>query len=99
VTGDVRQFVVKVLEVFDPMGLLTSNLLWLMEILEILVISADLDGVHGSKEKGTATFEPKENGSEFLVVGIVILFGRKEASGMEGDGVNPVIKFLRDDGS
>jgi hypothetical protein len=76
VSGDVGQLVVEILEVLDPAGLTTSNLLWLAEILEVLVIGADFNGVCGSKKEGSTTFESKQDGSEFLVVGVIVLFGR-----------------------
>jgi hypothetical protein len=45
VTRDVGQFIVEILKVLNPAGLSTSNLLWLAEVLEILVVGADLDRV------------------------------------------------------
>jgi hypothetical protein len=57
VSGDVRQFIVEVLEVLDLVGLSTSNLLWLAEVLEILVIGVDLDRVCSAKEERLTTFE------------------------------------------
>jgi hypothetical protein len=74
VTRNVGQFIVEILKVFDPAGLLTSNLLRLVEVLEILMIGADLDGMRGSKKEGLTTFESKQDSCEFLVVGIVVLF-------------------------
>jgi hypothetical protein len=75
VSRDVGQLVVKVLEVLDPAGLSTSNLLQLMEVLEILVIGADLDWVCSSEEERSTTLESEQDGCEFLVVGIIVLFG------------------------
>jgi hypothetical protein len=99
VARDVGQLVVKVLEVLDPAGLSTSNLLWLAEVLEILVISADLNRVCSSKKEGTTTFEPKKNGGEFFVMGVVILFGGEKAVGVEGNRVDSIVEFLQNDGS
>jgi hypothetical protein len=75
-TGDVGQFIVEVLEVLDPVGLSASDLLRLSEVLKVFVVSADLDGVHGSKEERSTTFKPEQHGSKFLVMGVVVLFGR-----------------------
>jgi hypothetical protein len=52
----------------------------LAEVLEILVVSADLDGLCSTKEEGSTTFEPEQDGCKFLVVGIVVLFGGKETA-------------------
>jgi hypothetical protein len=94
VAGYVRQFIVEVLEVFDPLGLSTSNFLWLAEVLQIFMVGADFDGVRHPKKEGTITFESKQDGGKFLVVGVIILFGREEASRVEGDRVNSIIKLL-----
>jgi hypothetical protein len=79
VARDMGQFVVEILEVFDPSGLSTSNLLQLVEVLEVFMIRVDLNGVCSSKEKGTTTFEPKKDGGKFFIMGVVVLFGGKEA--------------------
>jgi hypothetical protein len=74
VAGDVGQFVVEILEVFDLLRLSASDLLWLAEVLEILVISAHFNRVRSSKEEGATTFEPKQDSSEFLIVSVIVLF-------------------------
>jgi hypothetical protein len=79
VSGDMGQFIVKILKVLDPTGLSTSNLLWLTEVLEVFVVGADLDGVRSSKEKGVTTFEPEQDSCEFLVVGIVVFLDGEKA--------------------
>jgi hypothetical protein len=56
-TRNVGQFIVKVLKVLDPVGLPTSDLLRLAEILEVLVVGADFDWLCSSKEEGSTTFE------------------------------------------
>jgi hypothetical protein len=76
VTRDVGQLIIEVLKVLDPAGLSASNLLWLTEVLEVLVVSADLDGMCSSKEERSATFESEQDGCEFLVMGVVVLFSR-----------------------
>jgi hypothetical protein len=80
VTWDMGQFIVEVLQVLDPAGLSASNLLWLAEVLEVLVVGTDLDGLCGAKEEGSTTFESEQDSGEFLVVGVIVLFGREEAS-------------------
>jgi hypothetical protein len=75
VTRNVGQFIVEILEVLDPVGLSTSNFLWLAEILEILVIGSNLDRLCSTEEEGSTTLESEQDGCKFLVVGIVVLFG------------------------
>jgi hypothetical protein len=79
-TRDVGQFIIEVLEVLDPAGLSSSNLLRLAEILEVFVVGANLDWLCRAKKEGSATFKPKQDSCEFLVVGVIVLFGREEAA-------------------
>jgi hypothetical protein len=74
VTGNVGQLIIEILKVLNLAGLSTSNLLQLAEILEILVVSTNLDGVCSSEKEGLTTLESKQDGCEFLVMGIVVLF-------------------------
>jgi hypothetical protein len=99
VTRNVGQLIIEILEVLDPAGLVASDLLRLAEVLEILVVGSNLDRLCSAEEEGSTTFESKENRCEFLVVGVVVLFGWEETSGVEGDRVNSIVKLLRDDGS
>jgi hypothetical protein len=75
VTGNVGQLIIEILKVLDPVGLSTSNLLQLAEILEILVVGMNLDRVRSSEKEGSTTLESEQDGCEFLVMGIVVLFG------------------------
>jgi hypothetical protein len=50
VSRNMGQFIVKVLEIFDPTSLMAGDLLGLTEILEVLVVSANLNRVCRSKE-------------------------------------------------
>ena len=75
VTRNVGQFVVEVLEVLDPAGLAASDLLRLAEVLEILVVGSDLNRLCSSKEEGLTTLESEQDSCEFLVMGVVVLFG------------------------
>jgi hypothetical protein len=99
VTRDVGQFIIEVLKVLDPAGLSTSNLLWLAEVLEVLVVGSDLNWLCSTKKEGSTTLESEQDGCEFLVMGVVVLFCGEETSGVEGDWVNSIVKLLRDDGS
>jgi hypothetical protein len=54
---------------------MTSNLLWLAEILEVLVIGMDFNGMCGSKKERSTTFESKQDSGKFLVVGVIVLLG------------------------
>jgi hypothetical protein len=75
VTRDVGQFIVEILKVLDPAGLSASNLLRLTDVLEILVVGANLNWLCCSKKEGSTTLESEQDGCEFLVVGIIVLFG------------------------
>jgi hypothetical protein len=79
-TGDVGQFVVEILKVLDPAGLMASDLLRLAEVPEILVVGSHFDRLCGAEEEGSTTFESKENRCEFLIVGVVVLFGGEETA-------------------
>jgi hypothetical protein len=57
VTRDVGQFIVEVLQILDPAGLSTSNLLRLAEVLEIFVVGANLDRLCSAEKEGLTTFE------------------------------------------
>jgi hypothetical protein len=52
----------------------------LAEVLEILMVGADLDWLCGAKEKRSATFESEQDSCEFLVVSIIVLFGGEETA-------------------
>jgi hypothetical protein len=98
-TGNVGQFIVEILQILDPVGLSTSNFLRLTEVLEIFVVGANFDGLSSAKEERAATFKSKQDGCEFLIMGIIVLFGGEETAGVEGNGEDTVIELLRDDGS
>jgi hypothetical protein len=80
VTWDVGQFIVKILKVLDPAGLSTSNLLRLAEVLEVFVVGANLNRLCSAEEEGSTTLESEQDGCEFLVVGVVVLFCGEETS-------------------
>jgi hypothetical protein len=52
----------------------------LAEVLEVLVVGADLDGLCHTKEEGSTTFKPEQDSCEFFVVGVIILFGGEETA-------------------
>jgi hypothetical protein len=76
VTRDMGQFIIEVLKVLDPVGLSTGNLLRLVEVLEILVVGANLNQLCSSKKEGSTTFESEQDGYEFLVMGVVVFLSR-----------------------
>jgi hypothetical protein len=80
VTQDVGQFIIKVLKVLDPVGLSTSNFLWLAEILEVLVVGANLNGLCCAKKEGSTTFKPEQDSGKFLIVSVVVLFSGEETA-------------------
>src|SRR5260221_9220357 len=89
--------VVEILEELNPSSLLSSDLLGLTEVLEVLVVSEDPDLVFSSEKQSSAALESKDDPCEFLVMHIVVLFRGEKASGVEGDGVHPVLVFLGND--
>jgi hypothetical protein len=80
VTRDVGQFIVEILQILDPVGLLASDLLWLVEVLEVLVVGLDLDWLCSTKEEGSTTLESEQDGCEFLIMSVVVLFSREETA-------------------
>jgi len=71
----------------------------IMEILEVLVISANTNRMCGTEEQRVTTLEAKDHGSKFLIMSIVILLCQKEAPGMKGDRMDAVFKLLCNDHS
>jgi hypothetical protein len=94
---DMLQCVVKILQELDPPGLAARDFLQFSEVLEVFVVSADMNWMLSTKEEWTATFEAKDHSKELLVMGVVVGFGQKEAAGVESDRVEPVVIFLGDD--
>jgi hypothetical protein len=78
VTRNVGQFIIEVLKILDPAGLSTSNLLRLAEVLEVLVVGANLNWLCSAEEEGSTTLESEQDGCKFLVVGVVVLFSGEE---------------------
>ena len=95
-TSDVFQSVVEVLEEFYPSRLSAGYFLQFMKVLEILVVREHSNWVFSPEEERMAAFESKDYTSEFLIVDVVVLFGREETSRMECDGVHSVCMFLGD---
>jgi hypothetical protein len=79
-TQDMGQFIVEVLKVLDPAGLSSSNLLRLVEVLEVFVVGVNLDWLCSTKEEGSTTFEAEQDSCEFFVVGVIVLFGGEETA-------------------
>jgi hypothetical protein len=59
---------------------MAHDLLWFLEVLEVLVVSADTDRMLRPKEKWAATFEAENYSKKLLIMGIIVDFGREEAA-------------------
>jgi hypothetical protein len=95
--GDVLKRIVEILQKLDPPGLMARDLLRLAEILEVLVVGSDTNGVLRTKEERAATLETKDNSKEFLIMGVIVDFRWEETTRMEGNGVKPIIVLLGND--
>ena len=73
---------------------MTSNFARIMEVLEILVISAHTNWVRGAKEEWLSAFEAEYYSSQFFVMRIVVCFCWQETSRVKGYRVDPILKFL-----
>src|SRR5260221_12614269 len=91
--------VVEILEELNPSSLSSSDLLGLTEVLEVFVVGEDADLVFSSEEQSATALESKDDPCEFFIMHIVVLFRGEEASGVEGDGVHPILVLLGDDDS
>jgi hypothetical protein len=80
VTRDVGQFIIEILQVLDPAGLMASNLLRLAEVLEVFMVGANLDQLCCTKKEGSTTLKPEQDSCKFLVMGVIVLFGREETT-------------------
>jgi hypothetical protein len=65
-----------------------------MEILEILVVSADVDWVLSSQEKWPSILKTEDNAKQFLIMGVIVYLSRKKATGVKGYRVKSIIIFL-----
>jgi hypothetical protein len=74
VSRDVVEHKVKVLQEFHPSGLPTSDLLRLVEVLEVFMICLNMNGMVSAKEVGAATFEPIYDGGHLFVMDVVVPF-------------------------
>ena len=59
---DMFNGVVEVLQVFNPFGLSARDFLWLLEVLEVLMVSMNLNWFLGSKEEWASHLEAKNHG-------------------------------------
>ena len=82
--------VVKVLEEFEPACLSAINFLRLAEVLEVFMVGPDANGMFRSKRERATALKPIDYGGEFFVMCIVVAFGGKETTGVEGNGMNPI---------
>ena len=59
-------------QIFRPASLTTAELLGGREVLQVVVVGVDLDGVRRTLQVGTPLFEGLEDSKQFLVVDIVV---------------------------
>ena len=64
------------------------------EILQVLVITKDSDLMLGPIQVMSPLFKSYDYGKEFLVVDIVIDFGRGELSGIKGNWVEKAVRLI-----
>ena len=70
----------------------------LMEIHQVLVICKDLDGERGSMEVVSPGFQGTDDGEEFPIIDVVILFSRDKQLRKVGVGVPIAIRVsLKED--
>jgi len=89
--------VIKVLEEFEPACLSAINFLWLAKVLEVFVIGPDANGMFCSEKERATALKPIDYCGEFFVVHIVVAFGRKETTRVEGNRMNPIRELLHED--
>ena len=75
---DMDDFEVKISEVEQSLCLMTVEVLYLMEVHQVLVICKDLDGKREAVEIVPPGFQSTDDGKEFLVVGIIVPFSRNK---------------------
>ena len=74
-------------EVFRPASLLSSQEFGRRKVLEILVVSNDINWCGWTFQVVSPSLECFENCKEFFVMNIIIKFGRGESLGVESYGV------------
>ncbi|KIJ04694.1 hypothetical protein PAXINDRAFT_94424, partial [Paxillus involutus ATCC 200175] len=58
----------------NPTSLTTVKFLWLTEIVEVLMIGPDLEGVRSTHQKVTPFREGGHDGEKFTIVNLIIAF-------------------------
>ena len=94
---DVCKSIVEVLKVLNLLGLAARYLLGLTKVLEVFVVGIYFHWLRSTKEERVSHLESKDDSSKFFVMCIIISFSREEASIVEPNGVNPIIKLLSND--
>jgi hypothetical protein len=74
-TRDVGESIGEVLKESDPTGLTAGDFLWFMEILEVFMVCANLNGMLCAEEEQLTTFEAKDNCGQFFIMDVIVLFG------------------------
>ena len=79
-------------EVLGPVSLVACKHFSCGKILEILVVSNDINSESGTLEVMTPDFEAFEDGEKLLVVGVIVALSVSEGMGMEGNWVDVAIR-------
>ena len=79
-------------EVLRPVSLMACKHLSCGKIIEILVVSNDIDSESGTLEVMTPDFEAFKDGKKLLVMGVIVTFSVSEGTGVEGDWVDVAIR-------
>jgi hypothetical protein len=80
-------FEIKVSEVEKPTSLSSVEVAGFAEVGEVFMVSEDLNREGGASEVLSPGFESSDDGAEFLVIDIVVLFCGDEGLGEIGTGV------------
>ena len=98
-TRNMSKSAIEVLEIFNPVGLSTRDLLRLVEVLKVFVISVNLNRFGSTKKEWLSHFEAKEDSSKFFIMGIIVAFSGEEALTIETNRVDAIFKSLGNDGA
>ena len=97
---DMDDFKVEVSKVEKPPCLTVVEVLWLMEVCQILVVCKDLDGERGTMEIVSPGFQSVDDCKELSVIDVVVLFCRDKQLGEVGTGMPIAIGVcLEEDGT
>lgn len=83
----------------EPVSLSTVQLRGLLEVLQVLVISEDLDNMLRSQEILTPLFQRMHDGQQLLVIDLIVAFCHGHSFGKIGDRAPFFLLLLRQNGS